>query len=69
MASPSDVNLVFGMIALQCDFISKEQLFAGMQACIFDKSKSLGEILVEQNALGLPRRPETMLACRSFIER
>jgi eukaryotic-like serine/threonine-protein kinase len=52
----SDLNLVFGMIALQCDFITKEQLFAGMQAWIFDKSKSLGDILVEQKALDVEAR-------------
>ena len=56
MAAASDVNLVFGMIALQCDFITKEQLLAGMQAWIFDKSKSLGDLLVQQNALAADTR-------------
>ena len=51
MAAASDLNLVFGMIALQCDFISKDQLLAGMQSWIFDKARALGDILVEQKAL------------------
>lgn len=47
----TDKNLLFGVLALQMDFISRDDLIAGMQAMVMDKSKSLGEILVEQGVL------------------
>src|ERR1051326_5353017 len=47
----ADRNLLFGMLALQMDFITREQLIAAMQAWVFDKSKSLGQILCSQKAL------------------
>src|ERR1700722_10764883 len=47
----ADRNLLFGILALQMDFISRDQLIAGMQAWALDKSKSLGEILSIQKAL------------------
>ena len=47
----SDRNLLFGMLALQMDFISRSALIEGMQAWLLDKSRSLGEILVERGAL------------------
>ena len=62
MAAASDLNLVFGMIALQCDFITKEQLLAGMQAWLFDKAKPLGDILVEQKALDVKAADQIVAA-------
>ena len=47
----SDRNLLFGMLALQMDFISRSALIEAMQAWLLDKSRSLGEILVERGAL------------------
>ena len=44
-AQASDLNLLFGMLAVQFDFISKDQLNAGMKAWILDKSMPLGQIL------------------------
>ena len=38
-------------MALQLDFINKDQLLAGMQAWVNNKTKSLGRTLVEQGAL------------------
>src|SRR6516225_784143 len=54
-ATPSrpsaDRNLLFGILALQMDFISRDALIAAMNAWVLDKAKSLGHILQTQNAL------------------
>lgn len=47
----ADRNLLFGVLALQMDFISREQLVAAINAWIIDKNKSLGEILVQHGAM------------------
>jgi tRNA A-37 threonylcarbamoyl transferase component Bud32 len=57
-ATPSrpgaDRNLLFGILALQMDFIQRDALVAAMNAWVLDKARPLGQILVEQQAL----RPE-----------
>jgi serine/threonine-protein kinase len=47
----ADSNLLFGIIALQMDFISRDQLIAAMNAWVLDKQKPLGQVLCEQGAL------------------
>ncbi|MCI0462498.1 MAG: SUMF1/EgtB/PvdO family nonheme iron enzyme [Gemmataceae bacterium] len=47
----SDRNLLFGILALQMDFISRDALVAAMHAWILDKAKPLGQILREQGHL------------------
>ena len=47
----ADRNLLFGILALQMDFISRDELVSAMNAWILNKSKSIGEILREQGAL------------------
>jgi serine/threonine-protein kinase len=47
----ADRNLLFGILALQMDFVSRDALIAAMNAWVLDKSKHLGRILVEQRAL------------------
>jgi serine/threonine protein kinase/formylglycine-generating enzyme required for sulfatase activity len=47
----ADRNLLFGILALQMDFISRDALIAAMNAWVLDKAKSLGHILQTQNAL------------------
>src|SRR5215831_7401170 len=49
--SSSDRNLLFGILALQMDFISRDALIAAMGAWVLDKAKPLGQILVEQGHL------------------
>ena len=49
--SAGDRNLLFGILALQMDFISREQLVAAMQAWVLDKQKPLGQILLAAKAL------------------
>jgi WD40 repeat protein/serine/threonine protein kinase len=52
----ADRNLLFGILALQMDFIGRDALIAAMNAWVLDKSKPLGQILVEQGALDAGNR-------------
>ena len=52
---PADLNLLYGILALQLDFISRDQLVAAMNAWVVEKSQSLGAILVGQQALAPER--------------
>jgi serine/threonine-protein kinase len=47
----ADRNLLFGILALQVDFVSRDALIAAMNAWVLDKAKPLGQILLEQGAL------------------
>ena len=52
MQSPkADQNLLYGVLALQMDFVTSEQLISTMNCWMLDKSKSLGMLLVEQGVL------------------
>jgi tetratricopeptide (TPR) repeat protein/tRNA A-37 threonylcarbamoyl transferase component Bud32 len=48
----SDRNLLFGILALQMEFINRDVLIAALHAWVLAKHKSLGQILQEQGALG-----------------
>jgi serine/threonine-protein kinase len=54
--SNADGNLLFGVFALQMDFITRDELIEAMNAWIIDKSKPLGQILQEQGRLNMQRR-------------
>jgi hypothetical protein len=47
----SDSNLLFGVLAVQMDFMRPVELLAALNGWIKDKSKTLGQILVEQGVL------------------
>jgi serine/threonine protein kinase len=47
----ADRNLLFGILALQLDFIDRDALIKAMHAWVLDKVKPLGQLLVEQGAL------------------
>jgi hypothetical protein len=47
----ADRNLLFGILALQIDFISCDALVKAMNAWVPEKTKPLGQILVDQGAL------------------
>src|SRR6516162_1500156 len=47
----ADRNLLFGILALQMDFISRDALVSAMSAWVLAKEKPLGEILLAQGAL------------------
>ena len=49
--SPSDRNLLFGILALQMNFASRDGLVAAMNAWVLNKNKSLGDILFEQGEM------------------
>ena len=54
--SAADRNLLFGILALQMDFISRDTLIAGMNAWVLEKSKPLGQILLDQGRLDPEQR-------------
>ncbi len=58
--SEADRNLLFGVLALQMDFITREALIAAVSAWIRDKAKPLARILVAQGSL-----PEARARCWS----
>jgi serine/threonine protein kinase len=47
----ADRNLLFGILAVQMDFVSRDALIAAMHAWVLDKATPLGQILLEQGAL------------------
>lgn len=49
--SSYDQNLVLGMLALQCDFVTQRELIEAMQAWMIQKEKPLGNILLERGAI------------------
>ncbi|MBI3462248.1 MAG: tetratricopeptide repeat protein [Planctomycetes bacterium] len=62
MSNPqADRNLLLGILALQLDFIGREDLIAAMHAWVLEKHKPLGEILREQGKLA-PERLELLHA-------
>lgn len=51
MSQLGDRNLLFGILALEDYLISRDALIAAMKAWVADKTKGMGQILREQNAL------------------
>jgi hypothetical protein len=47
----SNRKLLFGILALQMDFIDRDALVGAMHAWVLDKTKPLGRILLEQGKL------------------
>lgn len=50
-SSPADRNLLFGILAVQMDFVSRDALIEAMSAWVVDKSRRLDELLVEKGAM------------------
>jgi serine/threonine-protein kinase len=50
-APPADRNLIFGLLALQMDFVNREQLLDAMAAWMLDKHTPLGDVLCRRGAL------------------
>ena len=55
----TDRNLLFGILALQMDFIRPDQLIRAMSDWILDKTRPIGQILAEQGSL--PSTRETLI--------
>jgi serine/threonine-protein kinase len=66
--SIADRNLLFGILALQIDFIGGDALIAAMQAWVLDKAKPLGQILVEQGSLPPDARDLLEALVRKHLE-
>jgi eukaryotic-like serine/threonine-protein kinase len=64
-SSASDRNLLFGILALQMDFISRDALITAMHAWVLDKAKPLGQILLDQNAL----RPDAHALLEALVQK
>src|SRR5947209_104612 len=54
--SHADRNLLFGILAVQMHFVARDALIAAMHAWVLERSKPLGRILVEQQALSPSRQ-------------
>src|SRR6516165_4420199 len=52
----ADYNLLFGILALQMDFVSRDALIQAMNAWVLDKARPLGAVLAEQGALTAERQ-------------
>jgi serine/threonine-protein kinase len=65
----ADRNLIFGLLALQMDFVSREQLLDAMHAWMLDKQTALGEILCRRGVLGEDERQVLDLALEKHIKR
>jgi tetratricopeptide (TPR) repeat protein/tRNA A-37 threonylcarbamoyl transferase component Bud32 len=55
-AAAADRNLLFGILALQMDFISRDALIRAMNAWVLAKATPLGQILVDQGGLSPANR-------------
>jgi hypothetical protein len=51
----ADRNLLFGILALQMDFIGRDDLITALNAWVLQKSKVLGQVLLERGKLAPPR--------------
>jgi serine/threonine protein kinase len=56
VGNAADANLLFGVLALQLGFVSREQLIAAQQSWMRDQSRPLGDVLVSRNVLSESRR-------------
>lgn len=56
LGAHADQNLLFGILALQLDFVNRDQLVAGLNAWVLDKSKPLAEIFVGQGVMATDAR-------------
>ncbi len=65
----ADCNLLFGIIALQMDFITRDQLIAAMNAWVLDKHKPLGQVLCDQRALAAEDREAIETLVRRHLVR
>src|SRR5262245_10530328 len=70
MPTPSaDHNLIFGLLALQMDFVTREQLLDAMNAWMLDKGTVLGDILLRRGVLSEDERQVLDLALQKHLRR
>jgi WD40 repeat protein/tRNA A-37 threonylcarbamoyl transferase component Bud32 len=61
----ADRTLLFGILALQMGLIDRDQLITALRTWVFDKTRPLGQILVEQQAL----RPDEQAALEPLVQK
>lgn len=61
----ADRNLLFGILALQNDFVTRDQLIEAMNAWVLEKQTSLGEILKQRGSL----RPDDFDLLQALVQR
>ena len=69
MSYGTDLNLLFGVLALQSGFLSQDELVASMRQWFADPQRSLGEILVERGALGEGELTLLEMAVQNQVEK
>src|SRR5476651_858960 len=61
----TDRNLLFGILALQMDFVNRDALVKAMNAWVLEKDKPLGHILLEQHTL----TPDTHALLEALVQK
>ena len=69
MSYGTDLNLLFGVLALQSGFLSQDELVASMRQWFADPQRSLGEILVGRGALGEGELTLLEMAVQNQVEK
>jgi formylglycine-generating enzyme required for sulfatase activity/tRNA A-37 threonylcarbamoyl transferase component Bud32 len=65
----TDRNLLFGILALQMDFICRDALIAAMNAWVLDKAKPLGQVLCEQGKLAADEHALLVALVQKHLEK
>ena len=68
MSSNSDLNLLLGILALQMNFISREQLLEATNTWVNDKTRRLDEVLLEQESLQSETQPLLVTLVEKHLE-
>jgi tetratricopeptide (TPR) repeat protein/tRNA A-37 threonylcarbamoyl transferase component Bud32 len=68
-ARSADRNLLFGLLALQMDFLSRDQLLEAMNAWMLEKYVSLGEILCRRGVLADDDRTDIERLVEKYVKR
>ena len=61
-------SLLFGLLALQNNFIDRETLLAAFNAWVADKSQSLGQILLDRGALSPARHAVLQVLVQEHLQ-
>jgi WD40 repeat protein/serine/threonine protein kinase len=69
MSVQADDNLLFGFLALQNNFLSREDLIAAVSAWLVDKSRPLDQILRERKSLSDEEHALIAALARKHVER
>ncbi|WP_254506902.1 serine/threonine-protein kinase [Anatilimnocola floriformis] len=69
MSAAADRNLLFGILALQLDFITREQLIAGMQNWVLHKEQPLADLLATAGALSVQDRTTLEAVVERHLEK